>query len=160
MSLTDKIRNSKFLRTVAATSILAYAIACGSSSGSSDNGDGGNNLPARLKVELVCGPTDQAVCGGPARDPPAGFITHYYSDNITELNGTGVTLTSRIVGSTCGGGEVRENILKSIQPQSSITIPDEWDSNCSSERFMVTYNGTDDYGNSVSISHTLSYNRN
>src|SRR3989344_9705310 len=159
MSLIDKLRNSKFLRTVALAGSLSYLTSCGSSSESSDGSGDGNNLPARLKVELVCGPVDQAVCDSPARDPPAGFITHYYADNITELNGTGVTLTSRIVGSTCGGGEVRENILKSIQPKSSINIPDEWDSNCSSERFMVTYNGTDDYGNSVSISHTLSYNR-
>src|SRR3989344_5335620 len=99
MSLTDKIRNSKFLRTLTLSGSLIYLASCGSSSGNDD----GNNLPARLKVELVCGPVDQAICGGPAKNPPARYIFHYYADNITELNGTGVTLTSRITSSTCGG---------------------------------------------------------
>src|SRR3989344_1804287 len=42
MSLTDNIRNSKFLRTAIAVATLPYFVSCGSSSGSSDNGDGGN----------------------------------------------------------------------------------------------------------------------
>ena len=42
MSLTDNIRNSKFLRTAIAVASLSYLVSCGSSSGSSDNGDGGN----------------------------------------------------------------------------------------------------------------------
>ena len=156
MSLIDKLRNSKFLRTVALAGSLSYLTSCGSSSGSSDGSGDGNNLPARLKVELVCGPVDQAVCDSPARDPPAGFITHYYADNITELNGTGVTLTKKVYNYSCGGATESVSIRESIPPKGSKIIAGGWYSNCSSESVRLTYNGIDDYNNPISISHGLS----